>query len=597
MNPATPHGAGSPAGARTPSLVPRVARAVARRLPAPVRSALRKGASLSRARASVRAACGLGPKVPLLVHAGVPGADRAAASAVGGLAELPGYHLALVAPANAAGVADLVRLAGSLGVRDRLHLVPYRGGAWARFLASADLGVLGFERDAVGADLLPAAVGRYRQAGLPVVAGNARAVREYLAHHKAGQVFVPGDPRSFAGAVKRARATSPARTAVAVAAGRGAPAQTAGPAGGTAPTVGAATAVAAAVPWTPLGATPIRLGLGTANFAGQLSAFARVLCRDRPDVSAELVMAKPPASFRHPADVYLEFPTEHQLAVQLAQLQRVLGGYTHLIVDAFRPVLGRLNGDHIGADLPALHRAQIKVALLAHGSEVRRPAAHLNRHEESGFLDAPADLVTRLSEVCEQNHRIAAESGLPLFVTTPDLLDDLPGATWAPLVVDVDAFACDEPVLRRARPIVLHAPSTRWTKGTDRILALLTDLHERKVIDFRLVEGVPWDQMRTLVQQADIIIDQLVMGGYCTFACEGMAAGKAVVSYLAQSTLDTIGGTPPIVNATPKTLASALEFLLDDRDAGARLGAEAVSYVREHHDGRRTALAFAEFLR
>ncbi|MEV0720794.1 glycosyl transferase family 1, partial [Asanoa sp. NPDC050611] len=349
--------------------------------------------------------------------------------------------------------------------------------------------------------------------------------------------------------------------------------------------------------WNPLGGGPIRLGLGTANYAGQLSAFAQAICVARPDVSAEVVMAKPPASFRYPADVYLHFPAEHRLDVQLEQIRRVLSGYTHLIVDAFRPVLGRLNGDDISGDLPALKRAGIKVALLAHGSEIRHPARHQERHAESGFRQAPADLVERLVAVTEKNHRTARDSGLPVFVTTPDLLADVPWATWAPLVLDVDAWACDRPVLDRSRPIVLHAPSTRWTKGTDRIVTELQDLHDRNVIEFRLVEGLPWSEMRERVHEADILVDQLVMGAYCAFACEGMAAGKVVVSYLGDEAMAAAGIRPPIVSATPSSLVKAIESVLDDRTAAAGRAAEGVRYVREHHDGRRTALAFDNFLR
>jgi glycosyltransferase involved in cell wall biosynthesis len=341
----------------------------------------------------------------------------------------------------------------------------------------------------------------------------------------------------------------------------------------------------------------VRLGLGTANYAGQLSALAAAISAARRDVGVELVMAKPPGTYRYPADRYLHFPAEHQLDVQLEQARRVLGAYTHLIVDAFRPVLGRLNGDDIGADLPALRRARIKVALLAHGSEIRHPGAHLERHPESAFRDTPDDLRERLTTVAERNRRIAEESGLPLYVTTPDLLDDVPFATWAPLVVDVDGWLCDRPVLERARPVVLHAPSNRWTKGTDRLLPGLQELHDRRIIELRLVEGLPYSEMRRLVQDADIVVDQLVMGTYGTFSCEGMAAGRAVVAYLSEGVHRAVGIQPPIVNATPTTLVKAIESLLDDRAAATALAAEGPGYVRQHHDGRRTAEVFDAFLR
>jgi glycosyltransferase involved in cell wall biosynthesis len=487
------------------------------------------------------------------------------------LVGLPHHHLALVGALAAPARAELVHLADTLGVRDRVHLVgPARRPA---YLASADFAVLGFVRPAGGPDPLPAGLSACARSGLTVIAADGRAARDFIADRGAGERYAPGDPASLAAAVRRARQ-------------RPKPGVERAERARTAPT-----------PWRPLGSAPIRLGLGTANFAGQLSAFAAAICRERADVSAELVMAKPASTYRYPADVYIDFPREHRLDVQLEQARRVLGGYTHLIVDAFRPVLGRLNGDHIGADLPALARAGVKVALLAHGSEIRHPAHHLARHGCSAFRDAPEDLLPRLTAAVEQNLRTAQSAGLPLFVTTLDLLDDLPTATWAPQVIDVDAWACDRPPMQRPRPLVLHAPSARWTKGTDRILPVLQELDDRKVIEFRLVEGLPWDHMRDLVRAADVIVDQLVMGSYCTFACEGMAAGKPVVSYLGPGVEDRIGTPPPIISATPETVATALEALLDDRNAAVELGRRAVAYARQFHDGRRTAHAFEEFLR
>ncbi|SDZ38003.1 Glycosyl transferases group 1 [Micromonospora pattaloongensis] len=564
----------SPAPAR------RLVTAVGRRVPLRVRRALRRTAALPRAHSSVRAACGLPAGVPLMVYTGRIVDDRGIAAVVDALPRLPKFHLALVCPgADRVVVRALLRQAESVGVAHRVHAVTRPRRMAPDFLASADLAVLGFERGGPETPLVPAALDEYRAAGLTIVAGNARAVREYLTRHDAGEVFAPGSPRNFVNAVQRAQKRTSAAPGAAPAARV------------------AAEPEAPAVPWPPLGAGPVRLGLGTANFAGVLTAFTRAISAARPDVSAELVVAKPPAAFPHPADVYIHFPHEHRLDVQLEQIRRVLGGYTHLIVDAFRPILGRLNGDDISADLPALRRAGIKLALLAHGSEIRHPGRHLERHAESGFRDAPEELVARLTEVTEKNRRTAEESGLPLFVTTPDLLDDVPWATWAPLVLDVDAWACDRPILERTRPLVLHAPSTRWTKGTDRILSDLQDLHDRKIIEFRLIEGLPWSEMQALVKDADVVIDQLVMGSYCTFACEGMAAGKAVISYLDEDVHRRVDVRPPIVSATPSTVVKAIETLLDDRAAGARLGAEGVAYVREHHDGRRTAAVFDEFLR
>jgi glycosyltransferase involved in cell wall biosynthesis len=566
----------------SPAPVRRTVSAVKRRLPRRWRIALRRAAAGDRPweTPSVRELCELPASVPLLVHAGGVTADRALGGILAALVRLPQFHLAIVrADTERAAVRELIRRAGKAG--RRVHEVPRPHRLTPAFLASADLAVHGFAEEAGDASSVPAVLDAYRAAGLRIVAGNARPVREYLARHHTGDLFAPGSVPSFVKVVERVWEHAPE----------------AAEAGEAAEVTVAPIEAGTPGPWRALGAGPVRLGLGTANYAGQLSALAAAISAARRDVSVELVMAKPPGTYRYPADRYLHFPAEHQLDVQLAQARRVLGAYTHLIVDAFRPVLGRLNGDDIGADLPALRRARIKVALLAHGSEIRHPGAHLERHVESAFRDAPDDLRERLTTVAERNRRTAEESGLPLYVTTPDLLDDVPFATWAPLVVDVDGWLCDRPVLERARPVVLHAPSNRWTKGTDRLLPGLQELHDRRIIELRLVEGLPYSEMRRLVQDADIVVDQLVMGTYGTFSCEGMAAGRAVVAYLSEGVHRAVGIQPPIVNATPTTLVKAIESLLDDRAAATALAAEGPGYVRQHHDGRRTAEVFDAFLR
>ncbi|MGW7516491.1 glycosyltransferase [Streptomyces sp. NPDC054796] len=597
---------------------------------------------------SVREVCGLRAGVPLLVHAGDVGPGHGLDTVVGALPGLPEHHLALVhdgsgeaedaGDAGNAGWEELLALAGSLGVRDRVHTVPRTGEDCAhphdpRFLASADLGLVCARRTSQRELTLPDECAAYLRAGLPLVVGEVRTAREHVAAHGAGVVFDPEETGSLAEAVREAtaslgvlmrRITGPVREELSwghQAAGlldlyreitghepvptpvpepetahpEPAPEpETAATDTGLSPT---ASTPAAPRGWAKLSSTPVRLGLGPANYAGQLASFARAVCDARPDVSAEVFTATSSGSFGYPSDVLLDNRHLNRLDVQLDQVRRVLGGYTHLLADAFRPVLGTLNGNHIAGDLPALRRAGIKVALLAHGSEVRHPLRHMDQHPHSLFHDAPEGLTEALVKKAERNRDVAEQSGLPLFATTPDLLDDLPPwAVWAPLVIDVDAWACDRPVLRRRRPVVLHAPSKRWTKGTERVLPVLQDLHERGAIDFRLAEGVPWPRMRGMVREADIVVDQFAVGSYGTFGCEGMAAGKPVVAFLSEAVAKAVGSEVPVVNTTADGLRPALESLLDDREEAARLGTAAADFARAHHDGRRTAQVLNRFL-
>ncbi|MEV7161551.1 glycosyltransferase family 4 protein [Streptomyces microflavus] len=575
-------------------------------------------------RVSVRAACELGDDVPLLVYSGWIASERGLGTAVEGLAQLPDHHLAIVAGFKSDELTRLLEQAEQLGVRDRIHVVPYVAQhEVADYLSTADLGLICSKRTINYELSLPTKTAEYLHAGLPIVASDVQTLSAYVREHRVGEVFVSGDADSFVAAVTRGIADRDAmkeRISDAILTDLSWEHQCEGLmrlyseiSGKTPPSpLPDAPWDAQERPastdreeppamlmgeWTPLGSTPIKLGLGPANFAGQLAAFASAVCRERADVSAEVVKHRTASSgHEYPADVYVDGRALKKLDGQLEQVQRIVPRYTHLIADAFRPVFGGLNGDSIEGDLPALHKAGIKVALLAHGSEVRHPLHHMARNPFSLFHDAPEGYTEQLLPGAERNRRIAEESGLPVFVTTPDLLVDLPMATWAPLVVDVDAWACDQPIMERKRPVVLHAPSARWTKGTDRVLPLLEDLDRRKVIELKLAEKVSWSRIRAMVQEADLVIDQFAVGMYGTFACESMAAGKPVIAYLDDESVALSGVTPPIVNASPDSLGQVLEQLLDDRHAAARIGIDSVKYVRAHHDGTATAAALASFL-
>jgi hypothetical protein len=58
---------------------------------------------------------------------------------------------------------------------------------------------------------------------------------------------------------------------------------------------------------------------------------------------------------------------------------------------------------------------------------------------------------------------------------------------------------------------------------------------ERKIRSAKLlslVEKLAWSEMRDIVQDADVVVDQFTTGAYGTLSCEAMAAGRPVVANL-----------------------------------------------------------------
>jgi hypothetical protein len=97
-----------------------------------------------------------------------------------------------------------------------------------------------------------------------------------------------------------------------------------------------------------------------------------------------------------------------------------------------------------------------------------------------------------------------------------------------------------------------------------------------------------------LYADADILVDQLLVGWYGGLAVELMALGKPVVAYIRE---DDMGFIPsamhadlPVVNATPGSIYNVLRELLTARrhELGA-IGVRSRQYVETWHDPIRVA--------
>ncbi|HEU4945772.1 MAG TPA: glycosyl transferase family 1, partial [Kribbella sp.] len=214
----------------------------------------------------------------------------------------------------------------------------------------------------------------------------------------------------------------------------------------------------------------------------------------------------------------------------------------------------------------------------------------------------------RLDEFTEVLERQALRFGAvvretpgPVFVSTPDLLAELPAAHWLPVTIDPAPWArAAVPVMARERPVVVHAPSNPRLKGSEAIETAMAELAARGLVEYRRIEGVPHDRMPAVVGDADIVVDQLVMGLYGVAACEAMAAGRLVVSYVGDPVRAEVrnrtGLEIPIVEANPETLTEVIIALVADRDGAAERAAAGPRFVATLHGGRRSAEALARWL-
>jgi hypothetical protein len=147
--------------------------------------------------------------------------------------------------------------------------------------------------------------------------------------------------------------------------------------------------------------------------------------------------------------------------------------------------------------------------------------------------------------------------------------------------IDLDQYLFRVP--EREIPVVLHAPSNRSIKGTKYVLAAVEQLKKEGIqFNFKLIENMPNKQVREMLTNADIVIDQLFSLSVATLALESMATGNVVLTrYLPEFV--RLPPNCPAINVTPAKLANSLREAILNQDLRRQLAYAGRSYVETHH--------------
>ena len=175
--------------------------------------------------------------------------------------------------------------------------------------------------------------------------------------------------------------------------------------------------------------------------------------------------------------------------------------------------------------------------------------------------------------------------GADAVLGSADLVEDLPRLDGLfPFPIDVDEWRPSPPpdgdvVRRRARaePSALqgHAATSRTrSRGCAPRASPSSSCS---------CEGIPSDEARRIYEQADVVVDQLLIGAYAQFAIEGMALGQPR-RLLPQPALrrvpSRVGATRRSSAQRPDTIVDELRRLVRDRALREELGARGPGYVR-----------------
>lgn len=230
-----------------------------------------------------------------------------------------------------------------------------------------------------------------------------------------------------------------------------------------------------------------------------------------------------------------------------------------------------------------------KCGIIFHGSDIRDVDAHSARIEFSPFLTERPELEAVRSRSAE-NRALLPEirsRKIPIFVSTKDLLLEVPDAKWLPIAIDFPRFASvskSAPLYTSSKLRVLYLPSRSWLKSAEIIEPILQKLATEGVIEYINPGTVKHNEVPDLLAKADLVIDQF-LGVVGVFPIEALASGRLVMSHIPNNSSDA-----PIINITPSTLESEIRKVVEHRPNPT----DGVEYAETWHDGRASVKVITE---
>lgn len=162
--------------------------------------------------------------------------------------------------------------------------------------------------------------------------------------------------------------------------------------------------------------------------------------------------------------------------------------------------------------------------------------------------------------------------------------------------VPLDLSQYEFKVPGRKRPLVLHAPSVPEAKGTDVVLNVVQELKEEGLeFDFKLIQNMPNSELRRLLTDSDIVVDELYSATVAVLSSEAMATGNAVLVRYMEDYSKIPQGCPAI-NTNKFTLKDNLRRAIVDVDYRKSLANRGRPYVESNNDHLKICQSILDWL-
>jgi glycosyltransferase involved in cell wall biosynthesis len=149
---------------------------------------------------------------------------------------------------------------------------------------------------------------------------------------------------------------------------------------------------------------------------------------------------------------------------------------------------------------------------------------------------------------------------------------------------------------------ILHAPSSKFSKGTADIVKAIENLRSKGYqIELAVLSGVPNSEVRAAIARCDFVVDQLYSDTpMAAFVSEAAAMGKvAIVGGYFQSDIKKYVAeeeVPPSVYVQPEEIEGAIEGLLNNPQRLLELSQEVRRFVETRWSSKAVATRYLRLI-
>lgn len=151
--------------------------------------------------------------------------------------------------------------------------------------------------------------------------------------------------------------------------------------------------------------------------------------------------------------------------------------------------------------------------------------------------------------------------------------------------INVKNFIPAYPTVNKKKPLIIHSPTAKICKGSDIIIGVIDELKKTHEFDFVLLHDMSRAEVLKIMQEADIFLDQIIVGSYGAATMEAMSLGKPTMCYIMKEVFE--GGLSPecpIVNTNPDNLKEQLIKLIENPQIRHDIGKQSRAFAEKYFD-------------